>query len=463
MNAINAGSVTVKRNTTHDMFNPTQLSKILGTLTEQLNFCVAYSGGLDSHVLLHAMCAIASEHPAINVRAIHINHGLNPNADAWAQHCCRVCENLGVEFIACALNLAVKPGDSVEAVARTARYECFANLLQPGENLITAHTQNDQAETLLLQLLRGSGVKGLAAMPIKKTFAHGYLLRPVLTFTREALQEYANAHALQWIEDDSNLALRFDRNYIRHEIMPTLRTRWPQALTTLSRAAEHCAESAALLDQLADMDLKWVSDEFNKALLISALTQLSAQRQRNVLRRWIVLQGHQAPNAKHVQQILATILYASADAQPQLRWDNLEMRRYQDRLYLMALLPRHDATQIIPWDLTTPLTLPSSLGKLTAQTVTNYGISAALNGANITVRFRQGGERCRPVGRKETHALKKLFQDWEIPPWQRDRVPLIYADDTLIAVVGYCVCANYAAQQNQKGYDIVYSTVNELR
>lgn len=455
MNVISVGSVTAKTNAVYKMFSSDQLIQILGTLTDQPHFCVAYSGGLDSHVLLHAMREIASQHPNIQVRVIHVNHGLNSNADAWQKHCERVCSDLGIELISQSVELNIKPGDSIEAAARAARYECFKKLLSFNENLITAHTKNDQAETLLLQLMRGAGVKGLAAMPIKKTFSQGHLLRPLLTFTREQLEVYANQHALKWIEDDSNSEMRFDRNYMRHQIVPRLQARWPEALTTLTRSAQHCGESAELLDQLADIDLKWVSDETRQSLLISSLAQLSEERQRNILRRWIVWRGYRLPNTKHLKQIVETVLQACEDAQPEVSWDNAEIRRYQNRLYLMDSLSAHDASQIIPWDLRRPLPLPDHLGTLSVKTVSGHGISAALKSDQITVRFRQGGERCQPVGRKETHSLKNLMQEWRVPPWQRDRIPLIYVGETLIAVLGYCVCEGFAAKEDEVGYDMV--------
>jgi len=453
MNVISAGSVTAETDPAHKIFAPEHLLQVLDMLTDQSQFCIAYSGGLDSHVLLHAMSELAKQQ-GINVRAVHINHGLNPDANQWEQHCREVCHHLGVEFISESVQLNIESGDSVEARARDVRYGCFEKLLHPHENLITAHTKNDQAETLLLQLMRGSGVKGLAAMPAKKYFSRGYLLRPLLTFTREQLQTYANQHALKWVEDDSNFAMRFDRNYIRHQIIPKLQERWPEMLTTFTRSAKHCASSAELLDELADIDLKWVSDETNQSLLINALLQLSKQRQRNVLRRWIILCGHRMPHTKHLDQIDESVLQASEDAQPKVSWGNVEIRRYQNRLYLMNALVPHDASRVIPWDLKKSMSLPGDLGTLAMERVKGFGISKNCDVSNITIRFRQGGESCRPKDRNETHSLKKLWQAWEVPPWQRDRIPLIYDGDTLIAVVGYCICEGYAAKGDEEGIDI---------
>ena len=433
------------------MFTTDHLWQTLEPLTDRPMFCIAYSGGLDSYVLLYAMSQLMSQHPELTCRAVHINHGLHPKAAQWEDHCAVICKQLGIAFISRRLHLQIKPGDSVEAVARSARYDCLSKIIKPNEYLLTAHTQNDQAETVVLQLLRGAGVKGLAAMPVKKIFAAGYLIRPLLTFTRDDLQVYANQHELKWIADDSNVNLRFDRNYIRHQVLPVLQVRWPQCLKTLARSAQHCAESAALIDELADIDLKLVSDDAKKNLFVVPLLALSAARQRNVLRRWIQTKGYPIPNTKQLMEMRETVLLASEDAQPCFTWNQAEIRRYQHRLYILKPLLNHAANQRLTWDFQTELVLPDQLGKLTATKKQGEGISVTGDMTKITVRFRHGGERCQPTGRKESHSLKHLLQEWKIPPWERDRIPLIYCGDTLIAVVGYCIGEGFAAKSG--GHD----------
>lgn len=435
-------------------FTAKDLLQSLGEITNHHHFCVGYSGGLDSHVLLHALNQLQHYYPEFQCRAIHINHGLHPNADVWEAHCQQICLDLGIDFIAYKVQLDIKPGESVEAVAREARYQKFSELLTADEYLLTAHTRNDQAETLLLQLMRGCGVRGLAAMPVKKPFAQGYLARPLLKVTRDALHDYAKEHELVWIEDDSNLELRFDRNFVRHHVIPSLQQRWPNVLTTLTRSSEHCAETVALLDELAIQDLKQAEGNTSNVLLLEPFKQFSLVRQRNLLRYWITANGYRTPNTKQLKQVFIDVIEASEDAEPQVSWDQVDIRRFRNQLILTSRLSSHDGSQRLFWDFSNPLTLPSDLGKLMIKAVQGEGISADLDFNKINIRFRCGGERFHPAGRKGSQSLKKLLQEWGVPPWQRDRIPLVYYNDELIAVVGYGISESYKARQDEKGIDI---------
>ncbi len=316
------------------MFAFSQLEIILSHTAKHPHFCIAYSGGVDSHVLLHAMAQLRDQNKEWVVRAVHINHGLHPNADSWEAHCREICTSLKIPLTTEKIQLDIKPGDSIEEMARNARYAAFEEQIERGENLLTAHTQNDQAETLLLQLLRGSGVKGLSAMPIKKPLGTGYLVRPLLECTRDDVITYARQNDLRWIEDDTNVEQRFNRNYLRHEIFPLLRRRWPEVFLMMSRSATHCAESAALLDELADLDLQTLSHE-NK-LSVRALLLLSDIRRRNVLRRWIRQHGFRVPNKKHLEQIEKDVLLSAKDAKPIFSWGVAEIRRRGDLLSLSS-------------------------------------------------------------------------------------------------------------------------------
>ena len=434
------------------MLTPEKLFTVLSELTDDPYFCIAYSGGIDSHVLLYAMAACQKKNSSIQIRALHINHHLNPNANQWEHHCKQVAQQLGIPFHVESLKLTLNPGDSIEAVARKARYDVLRNRIHDKENVLIAHTQNDQAETFLLQLLRGAGVKGLSAMPLKKKLGRGYLLRPLLKINREELKKYAEKNHLHWIEDDMNLELRFNRNYLRHEVLPILRCRWPEVFSVISRSASHCAEAAHLLDQLADMNLQAV--QMKDALAIKPLLQLTPERQRNVLRRWIDRLGFGMPQTKQLEQMRSDILKASEDAAPLFVYDSTEVRRYDDALYISTASSPLDTSMTISWNLNHPLNLPGTLGILRATHKKGKGISTVIDIQQITVQFRRGGERCQPAGRKETHSLKKLMQEWKIPPWQRDRIPLIYYDDTLIAVVGYCICGEFTAKHDEWGWVI---------
>ena len=431
------------------LFTPEKLYGVLTSLTSSANFCIAYSGGVDSHALLHAMVLISRQQVG-QVRALHINHKINPKANEWERYCQYVCEKLKIPFHVERVIPIVQPSNSIEAVARKARYALFQKSLQENEILLTAHTQNDQAETFLLQLFRGAGVKGLSAMPAKRKLGKGYLVRPLLAITHDDLIQYAEKNHLRWVEDDTNLELRFNRNYLRHEILPILRHRWPKVFSVISRSSTHCAEAALLLDQLAENDLQQIQQD--NALIIAPLLQLPPERQRNVLRRWISCHGFHLPQTKQLEQIRNEVLLASSDANPIFSCSEIEIRRYNGMIFLLVPLLPHETEHIIHWDFRQPLVLPNELGSLVAEKQKSKGIKATIDIRKITVRFRQGGERCRPDGRKEIHALKKLMQEWKIPVWQRDRIPLIYYNNVLVSVVGYCICEGFLAKKREWGW-----------
>ena len=434
------------------MLTSEKLFKVLVALTNNSRFCIAYSGGLDSHVLLHAMSECLKQNPLLHIQALHINHGLNLKADLWEQHCQHICRKLRVPFQSEQLRLIIHPGDSIEAVAREARCAIFHYIIREDKNILTAHTQNDQAETFLLQLMRGSGVKGLSAIPMKKKLGSGYLLRPLLRFNRNTLEAYAEKNDLHWIEDDMNLELRFNRNYLRHEVLPILQRRWPKVFAIVSRSASHCAEADFLLNQLADIDLR--SIQIGMQLAIKTLLKLTPERQRNVLRRWISCEGFPTPQTKQLEQIQKDVLEAAESANPIFTYSDVEIRRYRNKLYLLRCVPPNDTSLIISWDFQEPLILPNNLGILKATKRKGKGVKVKFDMHQITVRFRRGDERCQPAGRKESYSLKKLMQAWKIPVWERNSIPLIYCNETLAAVVGYCVCEELTAKSPEWGWII---------
>lgn len=428
------------------MFSSKNLYQILCKLTSQRKFLIAYSGGLDSHVLLHAMYSLRKNYPEMQLTAVHVHHGLSANANIWAKHCRQICQSLSIDCVVKKIKIEKNSEYSLEEVARTERYQVLAELLKPDTCLLTAHTKDDQAETLLLQLFRGAGPKGLAAMPEIKSFAASQLIRPLLSFTRAELQQYAADNQLTWIEDESNDNQQFDRNYIRHELLPIMQKRWPGIMTTLARTARHCAESSALVSCLAQQDLQKMQDNVTNKLSIVELLALDLARQRNVLREWLRQLNFSIPNEAHLLQIQQEILLAKEDADPVVSWDNVEIRRYQDNLYAMSPLPLHDVSWNAKWNMQQPLKLPGNLGSLDAKKILAQGLMLPKK-SKIEVRFRQGGERCQPVGRKGSHPLKKLFQEWEVPTWERERVPLIFVNDKLAMVVGYCIDEKFFAKE----------------
>lgn len=395
-------------------------------------FLIAYSGGLDSHVLLHLMAKIG-QFTDIKLRAMHVNHGLQKEADGWEEHCRKTCSNLRVSCQSLKLNLPENTGESIEALARNARYQVFRDSLQADEVLLTAHHLNDQAETLLLQLFRGAGVDGLASMPIVTEIGHGQQLRPFLGIEREALEVYARKNALDYIEDPSNRDERFDRNYLRHNIIPQLQSRWQGINAVLSRVASIQAETSGLLHEYAAQELGKIQSVEKDSLSITGLLDLSEAQQKMVLRYWIKQQGYRVPSRKKIQHLCKDVLNARRDAMPVLSWQGAELRRYQDTLYIMPPLTKHDHTQVFSWDLSRPLSIPAL--EIEIQPEALHLVLQDLKDP-VTVRFRQGGEKVYMPERGMNVSLKNLFQEVGVPSWQRSRIPLVYSGELLIHVVG---------------------------
>jgi len=427
-----------------------QILAALRRLPTPRRYLIAYSGGLDSTVLLHAL---ARQAPALDVSlaAVHIHHGLQALADGWLDHSMAQCAALAVPCQALRVSVARDSGEGLEASARRARYQAIAGVMEEGDMLLTAHHQDDQAETLLLQLLRGSGVAGLAAMAPVKPFARGWHARPLLDFSRQQLQRYAEAMQLHWIDDPSNFDTSLERNHLRQRVMPLLHERNPAVAATLSRSARHFAEATELLEELAEVDLPGARGSREGSLSVSALLSLSPARQRNLLRHWIRTAGFPLPDSRHLQCICDEVLPAALDSTPLVHWSGAEVRRYRDALFVMAPLPPVP-TEVIPWDLSTALHLPHGVGSLTARKGEGAGLAIEpLAGRHVEIRFRTGGEQCRPAGRHETHALKKLLQEEGIPPWLRERLPLLYVDGELAQVGNLWRCEPFASQPGETG------------
>jgi tRNA(Ile)-lysidine synthase len=380
---------------------------------------VAYSGGLDSTVLLHRLAACATP----GLRAAHIHHGLQPAADGWVRHCRSICRQLGVPLTVRRVRVADDDPRGPEAAARTARYAALRALLREGDVLATAHHQDDQAETLLLRLLRGSGVAGMAAMSEWSDIGRARLWRPLLGTPRETLAAYARRNGLGWIEDPHNMEPRYARSYLRAEVLPLLRRHWPQARESLARAARLAGEAAQLLDELADLD-RGHADAGDDALSVTALGALPPPRRHNLLRRWLSRRGWPAPSAALLVRLDDEVLAARVDAQPVLRAGPYEFRRYRDRLYVMAPLPPPPRRQALPWR-GGMLPLPAGCGRLRGPRRFDR---------LLTVRFGVLGERLRLAAGGPSHALRNLYQERGMPPWVRERLPLIYRGRALLAV-----------------------------
>jgi tRNA(Ile)-lysidine synthase len=427
-------------------FGPRALSARLARLLPGFpasRVCVAFSGGADSTALLGALATLPR--PPLELRAVHIDHRLHPHSRRWSAHCRRLARSLAVPLEVLSARIARAPGESVEAAARTARYRLLARSLQEGEALLTAHHEDDQLETVLLQLLRGGGLAGIAAMPARAPFARGLLVRPLLGWSREALLAFLRAQGLKWIEDPMNSELRLDRNYLRARVLPAIRERWPGAAATVTRTARHAAEARRLLDELARADVARAA--FGAKLSAKVLRAIPPERRRNALRYWITAAGYRPPPASRLEEIAGPMLAARVDAQPQVSWPGAVVRRQADLLSLCAApgaLDRASSPSGAPpppqiswsWGRRRSCVLPGYGGRLTLKPDERGPLDLEALPATLTVRARRGGERLRPVRGGPHRALKSLMQEARVPAAERGRRPLIYAGDTLIAVAG---------------------------
>lgn len=418
-------------------------------------YAVAFSGGLDSSVLAQLLAERSALGPELPVRAIHVNHGVSPEADDWERLCGHRAQRLGLAFTCLRLDTPAIVQAGPEAGLREARYRALASELTHGEALLLAQHLDDQLETFLLQALRGSGVPGLAAMPTVACLGHGVMLRPFLAlgWTRAMLQEWACRVGLTWIEDESNRNDRLDRSYLRHKVLPALRARWPSAAATVSRAAGHCAEGQMLLDELADADLGSRIDADGR-LSLAGLDALAPHRRKNLLRRWLRRAEIPAPPAAKLDQLARGLWAARDDGHFHVRWGGWQVRRYRRRAYALAdrdyVLP--DRPQ--PWPLPFwPLRLPEGLGAVALKPGAN-GLQPSVTGRRLSVGFRCGGERLTPPGRPR-RALKSLFQEAGIVPWRRGLIPLLYVDGELAAAGDLWVDRRFSAE---RGWRMVWRT-----
>jgi len=420
-------------------FSPQYLLSRLARLRDTRRCWIAYSGGMDSEVLLHAAAAVRDRLQP-ELRAVHLDHGLHPDAPQWADHCRASCTRLGVPVEV--LMLAVQPrrGESLEAAAREARYAALAALLEPGDLLLTAHHRGDQAETLLLALMRGSGVRGLAAMSVVSPLGTGRLVRPLLDVGRAELLAYAQGHGLGWVNDPSNQDLARDRNFLRHRVLPLLAQRWPAAEVALARSAGHCREADHLITDLAAQTAAGLRGGRPGSLSISRLRRLDPALGRAVLRHWIAERGFRPPDAKHLGRILGEVMTARADATPLVAWRGCEVRRHRDDLFALLPLPPVPGSEPLLWSMDV-LQLPSGLGRLRLLDSDGAKMEPTVVWAGgLSVRFGAQGATCWDRARGHHRSLKNLFQEGGVPAWLRPYVPLVFAQGALIAVADVSLC-----------------------
>ncbi|QBM16615.1 tRNA(Ile)-lysidine synthase [Marinobacter sp. JH2] len=428
---------------------PKDLLRPINTLPEHSRLWVAFSGGLDSALLLHV---VASCH--CDVTAIHINHQLQTNHRQTEQFCRDVCERLGVPIVVEPVDVAVSVtgAGGLEEAARNARYQVFERRLGDGDLILMAHHGDDQAETVLFRLLRGSGVRGLAGMPASRTLGRGDLYRPWLAVGRDRLQDVAGSAGLRWVEDPSNISQAYDRNFLRHAIIPDLKKRWPSLLKRMGHSAGACRESAELNQRLAE--LHWQSCSYNGRLILAELRELSALEQRNLVRWWLQLRRFKVPANASLDQGLADLLSAAEDRAPEIRGVGFSLRRYRDYLYLVpdVMVPER------------PISLsPNKVSVWGGWELSLIPDSPAITSKNppppIRVSTRQGGERVRFHPEGPSRALKTWLQEQGVPSWERALLPLVFRQrsegDELVAVGDLWCSDQYSGSAPASGWRLI--------
>lgn len=408
---------------------------------------VAYSGGVDSTVLLHALVAAVKQSllpfSPSSIVAVHINHQLSPQANQWQQHCQQVTARLGVEFYTEQV-VVNSSGKGIEAAARDARYEVFERFLQPNDCLLLGHHQADQVETVLLRLLRGAGVKGLSAMPVSRVIGQATLLRPLLFIGQNAIVDYAQQQQLAWVDDESNQCDVYDRNFLRNQVLPLLAQRWPTMPQQLTKMAATMKQTDELLSDIAEEDLRAVDYQQARTgycVNFSTFNHFSLARKNNLLRYWCEKVGYALPDVDQLAEIETQFFSRSALLSSAcVSWGQYELRQFAGRLYLMESLPAFTPPEMIEWDGVSEVDLQGA-GCLSVvnNNVDHYQSDVSSNCIAIEqkpyhIRWRKGGERCTPSNRQHSQTVKKLLQEYALETWLRDRVPLIYDGDELVAV-----------------------------
>ena len=443
------------------MFVPDNLRDI--NLENYSRIAVAFSGGLDSSVLLHSLVSIPEFKE--KVFAIHVNHGLSPNSKSWIKHCDKFCSGLGVNFIP--LTIELENSKTNENILRKARYEAFFSCLEKGDVLCTAHHQDDHIETILFRILRGTGIKGLAGIEKYSQIEGIDLIRPLISYSKKDLLDYGNKFNVNYIEDESNEDLSISRNFIRKKVIPNLKNdNWPEYKNSISYLSSKAKEANEILDEIAFLDLKRCASESLDRLSILKIKELSHARAMNVLFTWLGINTHLGVSNKITDQVYKSIVLASENSNPVVTFGkrgesgSFQIRRFNNFLRHLPLTETEILSnkKVWKWNTNNPLELPT--GTLSMQLSLGKGISTQLTEPGISIKGRIGGERCKPEGRSKSQKLKKLFQEYRVPPWVRDRIPLVYVGDQLAAVSDLWVCEEFVAKKDERG--IVLSWADNL-
>jgi tRNA(Ile)-lysidine synthase len=415
---------------------------------------VALSGGIDSVVLLHLLHQLQKTQN-FTLKASHVHHGLSKNADKWVKFCEKLCTKLSIPLDVNYVNLPQKKSLGIEGEARQLRYE---KLLKSQTDLVVlAHHEDDQAETFLLQLIRGAGVKGLSSMA--HFDATRRLWRPLLNASRIDIESYAKKYKLKWIEDESNQNIDFDRNFIRSKVLPILKNRFSHIINVISRSSSHLAEAQHLLDDLAKLDLKNLlkSDNYKHKLKVKALDKLSNPRAKNVLRYWLEINNQLMPSKDLLDELLRQVLTAKKDADLKIELTkDFEIRRYQDEIYIIQKNKNIEKNYEIIWAGESEIILPNGQ-KLIFKKVKGRGINLKfLNHQKLKIRNRQGGESFKPDPKRPTKKIKQLLQESDLPPWERENLPLIFVGDDLAFVPNFGIDMKFQTKPKEVGLEVIF-------
>ena len=446
--------------------NPDAVEVAVGAALKPLLFprarmVLGLSGGIDSVVLLEVLRRLAGP-LGFRLACVHVNHGISPNARRWAAFCARRCKRHAIALALHEVDLKPYRAEGLEAAARRARYQVYAR--QEADFIVLAQHMDDQAETVLLQLLRGAGVKGAAAMPLlrvqdadnkARSAPVPAILRPMLALSRKQIEAYAKANKLKWVEDESNADTRHDRNFLRHRVLPVIAEAFPGYRMTLARAASHMAEASLILDQLAEADAK-LAVTGNK-LVLAELRRIGVARAKNLVRWLLLQQGAAAPETDRLAEGLRQLFQARDDATVRVVLGACELRRYAGCAYLLRSLAEVPAELRRDWDGKPVWPLPELDGTLHFMRGPGAGLDCAMIGEKgLSIRLRQGGEKLRLQPGGSTRSLKNLLQEAHMPPWERERLPLIYCADTLVAVPGLGVASGWQAGAGNVGWTITW-------
>ncbi len=420
---------------------------------------VAYSGGLDSSVLLHALVSLWQQGLVDAPIALHFNHGLQSQSKDWQNHCQSICQSYKIQIICQQASLS-KDNKTSELDARRARYQFFESVIGPNQLLLMAHHQNDQAETLLFRLIRGSGKLGMSGIQPLRKLAAGHLMRPMLQLSKSDILDYAQTHGLHWIEDPSNQSVQYDRNYIRQQFLPLLEQRWHKATKNIAQFAQIASEQNEILQQVAERDLAQVANG-DKKISYLKLIDLSLARQKNLLHFWVNQLVGQTPSHTEIMQLLKQLnsigLNSNFSNQAiKVKLASGWIRLFKQELYFCLSDPPQALTKSLPWkSINQPLKLSKDLSLVahgldlaeTASDTFRLSVRPPKNDETVSLRARTGGEKIQPAGQEFHRSLKKLFQDLAIPHWDREWLPIIYYDENIVAIPGLVVDQAYFSRQ----------------